>query len=249
MNSSSRAAGSTSPSGIDRTEIQSAPPHATPDEEFPQHQEWDGAPIQPADDDLDLLAENGRKVTRVTVLLMAAVLAGVAFLGGVVVQKQWGSASSSGFPGGGTAAAGRQGGYGQTGGFGGAAGGYGGAAGGFGGAAPEGGTTQGTGGGAAGGAAGGATGGTAAGGTAGGATGGTAAATPVVVGTVTKVSGRTLTVKNFGCKSITVKVPKGTTISNSSDSALGGLAKGVSVSVAGTKAADGTVTATSITAN
>jgi hypothetical protein len=44
-----------------------------------------------------------------------------------------------------------------------------------------------------------------------------------------------------------VKVPKGTTVTNSSDSALSGLAQGASVSVVGTKAADGTVTATSIT--
>nr|WP_269328550.1 DUF5666 domain-containing protein [Kineosporia babensis] len=75
-----------------------------------------------------------------------------------------------------------------------------------------------------------------------------ASAAPAVVGTVTKVSGRTLTVKNFADESVTVKVPKGTTISDSSDSALKGLAKGVSVSVVGEKADDGTITATSITA-
>jgi hypothetical protein len=239
VNSSSPPADSTFPAGIDRTGIAQAQPHATPDEEFPQHQEWDGEPVRPAGDDLDLLAESGRKVTRITVILMAAILAGVAFLGGAVVQKQWGSTSSSGFGTGGTAAAGRAGGFGAEGGFGGQAGGFGGGAeGGFGGAA--GGTTGGT------------TGGTGTQGGQGTGTGSTGStgtsATPVVVGTVTKVSGRTLSVKNFGGKTITVKVPKGTTITSSSDSALSGLAKGASVSVAGSTASDGTVTATSITA-
>lgn len=225
MNSSNRAADSTFQNGLPAVQ-----PHATPDEEFPQHQEWDGAPVRPADDDLDLLAESGRKVTKVTVVLMVAILAGIAFLGGAVVQKQWGSSTSTnGFRAAAAAAGARQGGFGGAeGGFGGAAGGYGG---GFGG-----GTQGGPGTGAA-------TGST-------GSTGSTGtSATPVVVGTVTKVSGRTLTVKNFGGKSVTVKAPKGTTVTNSSASALSGLDKGSSVSVVGTKAADGTVTATSITAH
>ena len=160
------------------------------------------------DDDLDLLAESGHKVTRLTIVLMAAVLAGVAFIGGALVQKQVGQ-SDTAFPASAMPAMGGQ--------MPGGRGGYGG--GGFAG------SQQGTSGGAA-----------------------TPASAPVVVGTVVKVSGRTLTVKNFADKSVTVKVPKGTTISDSSNSALNGLAKGVSVSVVGKKAADGTVTATSITA-
>ncbi|GLY13582.1 hypothetical protein Kisp01_05980 [Kineosporia sp. NBRC 101677] len=193
----------------------------------PAHPETDAAATAPAGidlaavqpDDLDLLAENGRKVTRLTVFLMAAVLAALAFVGGVVVQKQFGTSGGASAMGGMPS--------GMAGGMGGSmpGGGYGG--GGFGGAAAGGANSQQrTGGGAE-----------------------SASATPVVVGTVTKVSGRTLTVKNFAGKSVTVKVPAGTTVSDSSDSALSGLAKGVSVSVVGEKASDGTVTATSITAS
>ncbi|GAB3243627.1 DUF5666 domain-containing protein [Kineosporia babensis] len=177
----------------------------------------------PAEDDLDLLAEGGRRVTRVTVFLIAAVLVGLAFIGGVVVQKQFGSTSAGGFPGGASAMGG-----------GGGMPGYGGG--------QSGGMPGGYGGGRSGGASGP---GTSAGGD---SADSAASAAPAVVGTVTKVSGRTLTVKNFADESVTVKVPKGTTISDSSDSALKGLAKGVSVSVVGEKADDGTITATSITA-
>ncbi|MDP9826809.1 DUF5666 domain-containing protein [Kineosporia succinea] len=202
----------TAPAGIDRTEIQAGPSR--------------GGYIPPADDDLDLLAESNRRMGKVTIALMAAVLAGLAFIGGVVVQKQFGN-SSAGAPGGGMSAMGgnRSGGYGQSGGV---QGGYGGG-GGFGGGGMPG---QGS--------------GTAQGGS---AAQSETASTPVVVGTVTRISGTTIVVKNFSDKSVTVKVPQGTTVSSSTDSALTGLSKGDSVSVAGTTADDGVVTATSITAS
>lgn len=81
----------TAPAGIDRTEIQAGPSR--------------GGYIPPADDDLDLLAESNRRMGKVTIALMAAVLAGLAFIGGVVVQKQFGN-SSAGAPGGGMSAMG-----------------------------------------------------------------------------------------------------------------------------------------------
>ncbi|GAA3605514.1 hypothetical protein GCM10022223_21590 [Kineosporia mesophila] len=214
-------ADSTSPTGIDRTALQPGVPSYEP---VPQGRNGDQAPIQPADDDLDLLAESNRRMGKVTIALMAAVLAGLAFIGGVAVQKQFGN-SSGGAPGGGMSAMGggqSRGGYGQSGALPGGGGGYGG--GGFGGQS-----------GSAGGSA--------------GASGNQASTSPVVVGTVTKVSGRTLIVKNFSGTAVTVKVPQGTTVTDSSATALSGLVKGVSVSVVGTKAGDGVVTATSISAS
>lgn len=224
MKPSSRAADSTSPAGIDRTAIGGpAPSHlATPNEQFPQHQDWDGAPIEPAADDLDLLAEPERKVTRLTVILAAAVIAGLAFVGGVMVQKQFGT--SAGAAGGMSAASGQMpSGSGESGEFPGGAGGFGEGMGDAGAAASA--------------------------GTGGDSAAAADTATPVLVGTVTKVSGNTLTVKNFGGVTVTVKVPAGTTISDSSDTALSGLAKGATVSVTGTEADDGTVTASTITAS
>ncbi|MBT0773024.1 hypothetical protein KIH74_29040 [Kineosporia sp. J2-2] len=219
---SSRTADSTAPAGLDRTAVQ--PPVG----QAPGHPgQWAAAaPVQPVDDDLDLLAESGRKVGKVTLALAAAVLVGVAFIGGVVVQKQWGS-SNSGSPGGMSAMGGGSAeGMGGSGGFPGGAGVYGASgmnSGGRGRDSSSESQDSGT----------------------GSASGGSS--TPVVVGTVTKVSGRTLTVKNFAGTSVTVKVPAGTTITDSSDGALDGLAKGASVSVAGTTADDGTVTATAVT--
>jgi hypothetical protein len=75
----------------------------------------------------------------------------------------------------------------------------------------------------------------------------TAAATPVVVGTVTKLSGNRLTVKNLGGKTVAVKVPEGATVTLVAGKRLVQLAAGATVSVAGTTAADGTVTASSVT--
>jgi hypothetical protein len=86
------------------------------------------------------------------------------------------------------------------------------------------------------------------GGGGGGAGGGAATNTPSVVGTVVKVSGTTVTVKNFAGKTVTVKVPAGTTISLSSTLSLTGLKSGTTVSVVGTTAADGSVTASAVTA-
>ena len=191
---------------------------------------WTATPIEPADDDLDLLAEVDRKPSRATVLLIAGILATLAFVGGVVVQKHYGGTATAAGPG--------AGGFtGRPGGNAGAYGGFGGAAGGFGGQAGAG---PGAGTGAAGGAGGGAAGG-------GGTTGGGTAATPVVVGTVSKLSGRTLTVKNLGGKSVKVKVPEGASITLVAGKSLTTLKIGATVSVAGSTAADGTVTATAVT--
>jgi hypothetical protein len=69
----------------------------------------------------------------------------------------------------------------------------------------------------------------------------------VVVGTVTKLSGSSLTVKNLGGKSVKVKIPAGATITVVAGKKLTTLKTGATVSVAGTTATDGTVTATAIT--
>jgi hypothetical protein len=58
------------------------------------------------------------------------------------------------------------------------------------------------------------------------------------------ISGSTLKVTNFAGTIVTVTVPVTTTVTVTG---LGGLTVGAPVSVVGTKAADGTVTATSIT--
>jgi hypothetical protein len=181
---------------------------------------WAGTPMAPAEDDLDLLAESNRRPGKLTTLLIAGILAVLAFGGGVVVQKHYGSSSS------GSAAAGgfgqRAGGAGGTGGFPGGAGGGTGAAGGTG-------TGTGT-----------------AGGT--GTAAGADASTPAVVGTVVKVSGTTVTVKNFAGKTVKVTVPASTAISLSSALKLTGLKAGTSISIVGTTAADGSVTASAVTA-
>jgi hypothetical protein len=175
---------------------------------------WVGAAIGPADEDLDLLAESNRRPGKLTITLAAGILVAAAFVGGVLVQKHYGTAATP-------AASSRF--NRQLAGFGGGAGG-GGGGGGFGGYGNLG---------------------------AGGATGGGAAAaadTPAVVGQVVKVSGTTVTVKNFAGKTFTVKVPAGTTISLSSSLSLTGLKAGTSVSVVGKTAADGSITASAVTA-
>jgi hypothetical protein len=86
---------------------------------------WTGTPMEPADDDLDLLAVSNRRPSRLTITLIAGILAAVAFVGGVQAQKQWGgssAAAATGAPGG---AAGFQ--RGGGGGYGGGAAGFGGA--------------------------------------------------------------------------------------------------------------------------
>jgi len=79
-------------------------------------------------------------------------------------------------------------------------------------------------------------------------TGNTTAATgPVVVGQVVSVSGTTVTVRNFGGKLITISVPEGTSITSATSVPLSALKPGSTVSVVGTAAADGKVTATAVT--
>jgi hypothetical protein len=142
-----------------------------------------------------------------TILLIAGILAVVAFGGGVLAQKHYGGTTSASgpvglgqnFPGGPPGAGGA--GFGETGQAGG-----------------------------------------------GRASGAAAADTPSVVGTVVKVSGTTVTVKNLGGKTVTVKVPAATAISLSSTLSLTGLKAGTTISVVGTTAADGSVTASAVTA-
>jgi len=67
---------------------------------------------------------------------------------------------------------------------------------------------------------------------------------PAVVGTVSAVTGETLTVTDFGGTAVTVTVPGTATVSASG---LGHPKVGDPVSVSGTKGADGAVTATSVT--
>jgi hypothetical protein len=117
-----------------------------------------------------------------------------------------------------------------------------GAAGGF--PARPGGNTAGFGSFGGGGTPGGSAGGGAGGGTASGAT---TAATPVAVGTVTKLSAGSLTIKNLGGKSVKITVPEGATITLVAGKGLTTLKTGATVSVAGKVAADGSVTATSVT--
>ncbi len=175
-------------------------------------------------DDLDLLEpswQGPRRLNRLTVLLAAGIVAAGGFFGGVLVQKAHdrgltsSSASLAGLAQRFRAAGGAGGGgLGEFGGGPGAAGATG--------------TGTGTGTGA---------------GTGTSGSGAAAQATPVAVGTVLSITGNTLTIKNFGGRTVVVHVPPGTPVTASG---LSGLRPGVSVSVAGTKAADGSVTATSV---
>jgi hypothetical protein len=69
---------------------------------------------------------------------------------------------------------------------------------------------------------------------------------PAVIGTVVSVKGHTLTVKNFAGKTITVTLADDTPITQTVKAAA--LRTGQSVTVSGTTGADGTVTATQVTA-
>jgi len=75
-------------------------------------------------------------------------------------------------------------------------------------------------------------------------TGADQASPPVVVGTVTAVRSASITVQNFAGKNVTVQVPGTAKVTTPG---LTGLSAGATVAVAGTAAADGTVTATAIT--
>ena len=66
---------------------------------------------------------------------------------------------------------------------------------------------------------------------------------PVVVGTVVSVGTDRITVKNFAGAQVVVHVPAGTPVTTAG---LGGLTKGRTVLVQGTRAQDGTVTATAV---
>jgi hypothetical protein len=76
------------------------------------------------------------------------------------------------------------------------------------------------------------------------AQGGEQAGPPAVVGTVSAVSGETLTVTDFGGTAVTVTVPANAAVTASG---LGHPKVGDPVSVSGTKGADGAVTATAVT--
>ncbi|GAA3111147.1 hypothetical protein GCM10010464_87510 [Pseudonocardia yunnanensis] len=149
----------------------------------------------PAPVDDDLFAENWdkpRRTNRLTAVLVALIMAALAFAGGVAAQK----AHDKGLV---TASAATR--------------------------------ARGAGVGAPGGPAAGGAGGT---------------ASPVAIGTVKSISGSTLTLTNSAGAVVTVTVPPTATVTTDG---LGGLVAGVTVSVAGTNAADGTVTATSITSH
>lgn len=73
---------------------------------------------------------------------------------------------------------------------------------------------------------------------------GSSAGTPVVVGTVVSVGSGALVVQNFAGTKVTVRVPAGTPVTAVG---LTGLRPGATVSVIGTKASDGTVTASMVT--
>ena len=72
---------------------------------------------------------------------------------------------------------------------------------------------------------------------------GAGSGTPVVVGTVASVAANRITVTNFAGKTVVVRVPAGTPVTTPG---LGGLRKGQTVSVEGTRASDGSVTATAV---
>lgn len=204
------------------------------------------APPPPSDHDDDFLDaewQRPRRTNRLTWILLAAIVAALAFAGGVAVQK----GHDAGLVG--TAARARTGG-GAFGGQGSGAAGAGGAGGDRAGAAGAGGASgdragaggaggQGSGAGSAGGA-----GGDRAGADGAAGTGAAGTSTPVAVGTITTVSGQTLTLTDFGGTVVTVHVPATATVTTPG---LGGPSVGSPVSVVGTKAADGSVTATAVT--
>ena len=81
----------------------------------------------------------------------------------------------------------------------------------------------------------------------GGAGSGTAAAGPVVIGTVVSSTGTSLVVKNFAGRTVTVSLGEGTAVTRSTAVAPAALRPGTAVSITGTTAPDGSVTATAVT--
>ena len=162
------------------------------------------------DDDFDDAAP-GRRVPRLTMLLLAAVLVAVGFTGGVLLQKHAvAGTTATGFPS-----------------FG--AGPPSGAFAGIGGAGQPPGSGTSTTSGSSNGSA-------------------SAAGSPVVIGTVARVDGTTVIVKDFGGKEHKVTTTSDTTITESASIPASQLKPGQSVRVDGSKKSDGTVVATSVTA-
>jgi Domain of unknown function (DUF5666) len=156
---------------------------------------------------------------RGTVVLAGLVLLGGGFVGGLQVQKNYGTpARATGFPAGFTA--------------GGGAGRYGGGAAGRGGAGAYGQTGGGFGQGAQG---------------AQGAQGGAAAASSGTTGTVKLVDGSTIYVQTADGNVVTVNTSGKTTVSAASKSTIKSIKAGQKVTVQGTAGSDGTVAATSVT--
>jgi len=172
------------------------------------------------DDDLDLAPPPRRHLGALTGTLLAGLLAAGTFAGGVLAQKSHDRGLLAG------ATVGRAGRTAAFAGGGFAGGGF--AGGGF------------AGGGFAGGAGGGGAGG-------GGAGSGTAAAGPVVIGTVVSSTGTSLVVKNFAGRTVTVSLGEGTAVTRSTAVAPAALRPGTAVSITGTTAPDGSVTATAVT--
>lgn len=190
-------------------------------------------------DDEDYLPQEHRGPGRLTVALVAALVLAVGVLGGVWVQKQLGTSTSS--------AAGARGQYaGGTGGpgFPGAAGGQGAPGGSASGAAgaPGGGASGAAGGGAQPGTASGSAGGSAGGAGIGSGTG--TSTTPAVVGTVTSTAAKSLVVTDLGGTRHTVTVTSSTTLTTPYGHAL---KAGDTVAVTGTAGSGGAVSATGLT--
>lgn len=165
----------------------------------------DGVAEGSEDSDDDFIPKPPFRFTPLSIGLLALIVIGAGFIGGVLVQKHHDQGSTS------SARSGTA----RVGGFPGGAAGEGfGAAGGTG-------TATGTGAGTS-----------------------ATAATPAVIGTVSSVSGQTLVVKNLGGKSVTVHLSSATKVTTSWGAAL---KANQTVSVAGTSATDGSVTATAIT--
>ena len=81
------------------------------------------------------------------------------------------------------------------------------------------------------------------------ATGGSASTGLAVIGSVVSVSGTDVTVKDLGGKTHDVHTTTTTTVTRSQTQTLSSLAAGTQVTVTGSTATDGTVTATAITAH
>jgi hypothetical protein len=178
----------------------------------------DSTAVLPAVEDDEFVVPPRRRMSRLTIALLAGLALTVTFTGGALAQKDLGSSTNA------------------------AAGGVARRAGGAG-AFPGGGTFPG---GAAGGITGTGTGaGTTAG--AAPATGGSTAATTAVIGTVVSVSGTTLTVKNLGGKTVIVHLGTDATITKSTTLTASALIAGTTVSVDGTTGSDGSITATAVT--